>query len=126
MLGGRGEYVRGHREVFANAKTALHKGRPRLLPGADGGSKPWERRETPATFGAGLCRAIVDRCTYGSPFDLRLQSSELGATCVALVGIVLGVIDAKAAKRPSGRNAEQQKRNRRSNQHDRDDKEVTH
>lgn len=97
-----------------------------LLPGAEGGSKPWERREARATSGAGLCRAIVDQRAYGSPFDLRLQASEFGATRIALVGIVLGVIDAKAAKRPSGRNAEKQKRNRRSNQHDWDDKEITH
>jgi hypothetical protein len=123
MLGGRGEYVRGHHEVVAKAKTALDKdAQDRSLPPMAGRSPgSGEKRGQRLRF---VRRSWTD-AAYGSPFDLRLQSSEFGATRVALVGIVFGVIDAKAAKRPSGRHAEQQKRNRRSNQHDRDHEKVT-
>ena len=122
MLGGRGEYVRVHRAVVANTKTALHKrngSRGPMAAGSPGGGEKRGQRWRWALFG--------DRGSARLWIAVRpvIASSEFGATRIALVGIVLDVIDAKAAKCPSGRNAEQQKRNRRSNQHDWDDQEVT-
>jgi len=70
-------------------------------------------------------RTVADLSSRGARGS-TLRNSQRGATLIALAGIGFGVLNPKAAKRPSGSNTKQQQRNRRSNEHHGDHQHITH